>query len=78
MVLYPSTSLHRVEPVTRGSRVASFFWVQSMVREDGQRTLLLEMDAAIRRLAGTLGDKDPSIVSLTGTYHNLLRRWADC
>lgn len=78
MVLYPSTSLHRVEPVTRGSRVASFFWIQSMVRDDGQRTLLLGMDAAIRTLATSLGDKDPSIVSLTGTYHNLLRRWADC
>lgn len=78
MVLYPSTSLHRVEPVTRGSRVASFFWIQSMVRDDGQRTLLLEMDAAIRSLAGNVGDKDPSIVALTGTYHNLLRRWADC
>jgi PKHD-type hydroxylase len=78
MVLYPSTSLHRVEPVTSGSRVASFFWVQSMVRDDGQRALLLEMDAAIRTLATNLGDKDPSIVSLTGTYHNLLRRWADC
>lgn len=77
MILYPSTSLHRVEPVTRGSRVASFFWVQSMVRDDGQRTLLLEMDAAIRTLAASLGDKDPSVVSLTGTYHNLLRRWAD-
>lgn len=77
MVLYPSTSLHRVEPVTRGSRVASFFWIQSMVRDDGQRTLLLDMDAAIRTLAGKLGDKDPSVVSLTGTYHNLLRRWAD-
>jgi PKHD-type hydroxylase len=78
MVLYPSTSLHRVEPVTRGSRIASFFWVQSMVRDDGQRTLLLEMDAAIRTLAADRGDKDPAIVSLTGTYHNLLRRWADC
>ena len=78
MVLYPSTSLHRVQPVTRGSRIASFFWVQSMVRDDGQRTLLLEMDAAIRTLAADRGDKDPSIVSLTGTYHNLLRRWADC
>ena len=78
MVLYPSTSLHRVESVTRGSRVASFFWIQSMIRDDGQRTLLLEMDAAIRTLATTLGDKDPSIVALTGTYHNLLRRWADC
>lgn len=78
MVLYPSTSLHRVQPVTRGSRLASFFWVQSMIRDDGQRTLLLEMDAAIRTLAATIGDKDQSIVSLTGTYHNLLRRWADC
>ena len=78
MVLYPATSLHRVEPVTRGSRIASFFWIQSMVRDDGQRTLLLNMDASIRSLAGKLGDKDPSIVSLTGTYHNLLRRWADC
>ena len=77
MVLYPSTSLHRVEPVTRGSRVASFFWIQSMVRDDGQRALLLEMDASIRTLAGKLGDEDPSVVALTGTYHNLLRRWAD-
>ena len=78
LILYPSTSLHRVEPVTRGSRIASFFWIQSMVRDDGQRTLLLEMDAAIRTLAAKVGDTDPSIVSLTGTYHNLLRRWADC
>jgi PKHD-type hydroxylase len=78
LVLYPSTSLHRVTPVTRGSRVASFFWVQSMIRDDGQRALLLEMDAAIRTLASTVGDKDHSIVSLTGAYHNLLRRWADC
>lgn len=76
LVLYPATSLHRVEQVTRGSRVASFFWIQSMVRDDGQRTLLLEMDAAIRTLAANVGDKDASIVSLTGTYHNLLRRWA--
>jgi PKHD-type hydroxylase len=78
MVLYPSTSLHRVEPISRGSRVASFFWIQSMVRDDGKRSLLLEMDAAIRTLAGSVGDRDASIVSLTGTYHNLLRRWADC
>ena len=77
MVLYPATSLHRVEPVTRGSRVASFFWIQSMVRDDGQRTLLLNMDGAIRTLAGKLGDKDASVVSLTGSYHNLLRRWAE-
>jgi len=78
MVLYPSTSLHRVAPITRGSRVASFFWVQSMIRDDGQRALLLEMDAAIRTLAANVSDEDPSIVSLTGSYHNLLRRWADC
>lgn len=78
LILYPSTSLHQVEPITRGSRIASFFWVQSMVRDDGQRTLLLDMDAAIRTLAGKVGDKDPSVVTLTGTYHNLLRRWADC
>jgi len=78
LILYPATSLHRVEPVTKGSRVASFFWIQSMVRDDAQRTLLLEMDAAIRTLAAKAGDTDPSIVSLTGTYHNLLRRWADC
>jgi PKHD-type hydroxylase len=78
MILYPATSLHRVEPVTRGTRLASFFWIQSMVRDDGQRTLLLDMDAAIRTLAGKVGDQDAAIVSLTGSYHNLLRRWADC
>ncbi|QIK78405.1 Fe2+-dependent dioxygenase [Sphingomonas piscis] len=77
MILYPATSLHRVEPVTRGERLASFFWIQSMVRDDGQRTLLLDMDAAIRTLAAQLGDDDLAVVSLTGTYHNLLRRWAD-
>jgi PKHD-type hydroxylase len=77
MILYPATSLHRVEPVTRGERLASFFWIESMVRDDGQRTLLLDMDVAIRRLAGTVGDGDPAIVGLTGCYHNLLRRWAD-
>jgi PKHD-type hydroxylase len=77
MILYPSTSLHRVEPVTRGSRLASFFWIESMVREDSQRTLLLDMDASVRTLAGEVGDDHPAVVSLTGTYHNLLRRWAD-
>ena len=76
-ILYPSTSLHRVEPVTRGSRVSSFFWVESMVREDGQRSLLLDMDAAIRSLAEQVGDDHRAVVSLTGTYQNLLRRWAD-
>jgi PKHD-type hydroxylase len=77
MILYPSTSLHRVEPVTRGARLASFFWIESMVREDSQRALLLEMDASVRTLAGEVGDDHPAVVSLTGTYHNLLRRWAD-
>ena len=77
MILYPSTSLHRVEPVTRGTRLASFFWIESMVREDSQRTLLLDMDASVRTLAGEVGDDHPAVVSLSGTYHNLLRRWAD-
>ncbi len=77
MILYPATSLHRVEPVTRGTRFASFFWIESMVRDDGQRTLLLDMDAAVRTLAVEVGDEHAAVVSLTGTYHNLLRRWAD-
>ena len=77
MILYPSTSLHRVEPVSRGTRLASFFWIESMVREDAQRSLLLDMDASVRTLAGEVGDAHPAVVSLTGTYHNLLRRWAD-
>jgi PKHD-type hydroxylase len=76
MVLYPSTSLHRVAPVTRGARVASFFWVQSMVREDSQRTLLFDLDMAIVRLAKD-APGNPSLVSLTGCYHNLLRMWAE-
>ena len=77
MILYPATSLHRVEPVTRGTRLASFFWIESMVRDDGQRTLLLDLDVGIRSLAERVGDTDPAVVSLTGSYHNLLRRWAD-
>ena len=76
MVLYPTTSLHHVRPVTRGARVASFFWIQSMVRDDGQRTLLFDLDLAIQRLAGETPDH-PSVRQLTGVYHNLLRRWAD-
>ena len=76
MVLYPSTSLHSVRPVTRGARIASFFWIQSMVRDDGQRTLLLDLDTAIQRLNQDLPDH-PSAVQLTGVYHNLLRRWAE-
>ena len=77
LVLYPSTSLHHVTPVTRGARVSSFFWIQSMVRDDGQRTLLFQMDAAIQQLVAQLGNADARVISLTGVYHNLLRRWAD-
>jgi PKHD-type hydroxylase len=76
MVLYPSTSLHRVEPVTRGARVSSFFWVQSMIRSDADRAMLLELDTAIQRLAVDLPGS-PAGVQLTGVYHNLLRRWAE-
>jgi len=76
IVLYPSTSLHRVTPVTRGARLASFFWIQSMIRGDADRTLLYDLDAAIQKLAkdapGNLAG-----VQLTGIYHNLLRRWAE-
>lgn len=76
LVLYPSTSLHRVQPVTRGARIASFFWIQSMVRDDGERTLLFDLDLAIQRLGGD-APEHPAVVQLTGIYHNLLRRWAD-
>ncbi len=75
LVLYPATSLHRVTPVTRGVRLASFFWIQSLVRDDAQRTLLFDMDLAVIRLRERVGD-DASVVALTGIYHNLLRRWA--
>jgi len=75
LVLYPSRSLHQVTPVTRGTRVSSFFWLQSMVREDTRRALLFDMDVAIQRLAAEQ-PLHPSVVSLTGTYHNLLREWA--
>ncbi|MDD3762816.1 MAG: Fe2+-dependent dioxygenase [Nevskiales bacterium] len=76
MVLYPSSSLHCVSPVTRGARVASFFWIQSMVRDDGQRRLLLELDRAIQAVGADVPEH-PSVVALTGVYHNLLRRWAE-
>ena len=76
MIVYPSTSLHRVEPVRSGERVASFFWVQSMVRDDARRTLLFDMDSAIQHLSATGADPD-ALVRLTGSYHNLLRMWAD-
>jgi PKHD-type hydroxylase len=77
MVLYPGTSVHRVEPVTRGARVASFFWLESMVRSDEQRRLLFDMDTHLMRLRATVGEADPAVIGLTGTYHNLLRLWAD-
>ncbi|QMV62143.1 Fe2+-dependent dioxygenase [Pseudomonas berkeleyensis] len=76
LVLYPGSSLHRVEPVTRGERLASFFWIESLVREDGQRQMLLDMDVAIQRLTAQ-GADDQSLLELTGVYHNLLRRWSD-
>lgn len=77
MILYPASSLHRVMPVTRGARTASFFWVQSMVRDDGARQTLYDLDTGIQALAGARGQDDPAIIRLTGVYHNLLRRWAD-
>lgn len=76
MVLYPSTSLHHVRPVTQGARVCSFFWIQSMIRDDGQRTLLFDLDAAIQRLNNDVPEH-PSSVQFTGVYHNLLRQWAE-
>jgi PKHD-type hydroxylase len=76
MVLYPATSLHRVTPVARGARVASFFWIQSMIRSDADRTLLYDLDTAIQRLAVETPDSSAT-VPLTGVYHNLLRRWAE-
>ena len=77
LVLYPGTSVHRVEPVTRGVRVASFFWIESLVRSDEQRRLLHDMDRFLVHLRSTVGETDPGVVGLTGTYHNLLRQWAD-
>jgi PKHD-type hydroxylase len=76
-VLYPGTSVHRVEPVTRGHRLASFFWIESMVRSDEQRRLLFDMDTHLMRLRAAVGETDAAVVGLTGTYHNLLRQWAD-
>lgn len=76
MVLYPSTSLHNVRPVTRGARIASFFWIQSMLRDDAERTLLFDLDTAIQRLTVDM-PHHPAAVQLTAVYHNLLRRWAE-
>lgn len=77
LILYPASSLHHVTPVTSGERVASFFWIQSMVRDEARRRLLFEMDVAIQRLASEVGQGHESLVALTGTYHNLLRMWAE-
>ncbi len=76
MVLYPSSSLHRVTPVTRGERVAAFFWIQSLVRDDGERALLCDLDRTIQSLSAQLPLDHPDVLGLSGTYHNLLRRWA--
>lgn len=76
MILYPSTSLHHVTPVTRGARTCSFFWVQSMIRDDGQRSILFDLDSAIQRI-GRDHPQGPYAVQLTGVYHNLLRQWAE-
>ena len=76
MVVYPASSLHMVTPVTRGARVCAFLWVQSMVRDEGKRTLLFDLDQSIQALSGGLAKDDPNLLQLTGVYHNLLRRWA--
>ncbi|RYZ12908.1 MAG: Fe2+-dependent dioxygenase [Alphaproteobacteria bacterium] len=77
MVLYPATSLHRVEEITRGSRWASFFWIQSMVKDDGGRALLYQLDQSIIKTRADLGDKHEAVLGLTAVYHNLLRKWAE-
>ena len=77
MVLYPSTSLHEVRPVTRGARVSSFFWLQSMVRSDTQRALLFDLDQTIQDLAEQTGADDTNVLRLTGIYHNMIRQWTE-
>ncbi len=77
LLLYPATSLHEVRPVTRGGRLASFFWVQSMVRDDDNRRLLYEMDRALMQLRELHPEGHPALIRLTGSYHNLLRKWSD-
>lgn len=76
MVIYPATSLHRVTQVTRGARISSFFWIESMVRDDAQRSLLFDMDMALVRLNQQVNEH-PSLITLTGCYHNLLRMWGN-
>lgn len=77
LALYPARSVHRVEPVTRGVRVGAFFWVQSLVRDDGARALMFDLDRAIQRATVALGAESPILVELTNVYHNLLRHWAE-
>lgn len=76
MVLYPATSLHMVAPVTRGMRIASFFWIQSLVRDDARRGILFDIDISIQRLRQDVGDEHPALIALIGAYHNLIRQWA--
>jgi PKHD-type hydroxylase len=76
MIVYPGTSLHNVTPITRGSRIASFFWTQSLIRDDTRRSLLFDLDMAIRRLSADRPEH-ASVVALTAVYHNLLRQWAE-
>jgi PKHD-type hydroxylase len=75
MVLYPATSLHRVTPVTRGARIACFFWVQSLVKDDSERSLLFDLDRAIAELGQTVSSESPAMLRLTASYHNLVRKW---
>lgn len=77
MIVYPATSLHRVEPITRGSRWSAFFWSQSMVKDDGARALLYDLDRGITGARAELSDDNPAVIALTSAYHNLLRRWAE-
>ena len=77
LVLYPSKSLHRVTPVTRGRRVGSFFWIQSLVRDDSDRETLFRLDVAIQRVSAEKGPKDTAVLELTAVYHNQMRRWAE-
>ena len=77
MVLYPASTVHRVTPVTRGERIACFFWIQSMVRDGSARTMLFELDRSIQELTQAAGPDAPALIRLTGLYHNLLRRWAE-
>ena len=77
LILYPASSLHRVTPVTRGTRVASFMWLQSMVRDEAERRILFDLDRGVQAVVADKGNADPAAIQLTGVYHNLLRRWAD-